>query len=92
MWGFWSGSHWLPQGAMYASDWSSKPNALAYNRLLFQDWWTNNEGRSGDDGIFTSRAFLGDYQITVAGPVGPITQTVTLTEPRVITIVLPAEN
>ena len=92
MWGFWSGSHWLPQGAMYATDWSSKKNALTYNSLLFQEWWTNDAGLTGDDGSFTSRAFQGDYQITVVGPSGPITKTVTLVEPTVITIALPTQE
>ncbi len=76
MWGFWEGRHWLPQGAMYTKDWTSKQNALVYNRLLFQEWWTNGIGTTGDDGRFTLPAFLGDYQITVVGPDGPVTRVV----------------
>ena len=89
MWGFWAGRHWLPQGAMYAADWSSKPNALVYNRLLFQEWWKNAEGHTGDDGSFATRVYRGDYQVTVIGPDGPLTQTVSVNEPGVITVILP---
>jgi endo-1,4-beta-xylanase len=89
MWGFWASRHWLPAGAMYAADWTSKPNALAYNRLLFQEWWTNNAGVAGDDGSLTTPVFLGDHQVVVWGPAGPVTQTVRVTGPASITISLP---
>lgn len=28
-------------------------------------WWTNEEGRTGADGTFACRGFLGDYELTV---------------------------
>ncbi len=90
MWGFWASRHWLPPGAMYAADWTSKPNALAYNRLLFQEWWTNAEGRTAEDGSVTRRVYQGDYQITVVGAEGPVVQTMRIVEPGVVTVVIPA--
>lgn len=92
MWGFWAGRHWIPQGAMYALDWSSKPNALVYNRLLFQEWWSNTVGQTGEDGGFTSRVFRGDYQITVIGPGGPVTQTAQVNDANIVTVALPPTN
>jgi endo-1,4-beta-xylanase len=65
MWGFWERSHWLPAGAMYRADWSSKPNALAYTNLLFNEWWTNADGVSDAAGKFTARGFKGDYNVMV---------------------------
>ena len=66
-WGFWAGSHWLAKqgGAMYRLDWTPRPAALAYERLVFHDWWTDTTGRTGKAGAYQTRAFLGDYRVTV---------------------------
>ena len=66
-WGFWQGSHWLAKegGAMYRLDWTPRPAALAYERLVFHDWWTDTIGRTGKAGTYQARAFLGDYRVTV---------------------------
>jgi endo-1,4-beta-xylanase len=65
MWGFWERAHWLPDGAMYRADWSSKPNALVWNELLFNEWWTNENGASDAAGKFQTRGFKGEYNVTV---------------------------
>lgn len=65
MWGFWEKAHWLPAGAMYRADWSSKPNALVWNDLLFREWWTNESGYSDASGSYQTRGFKGDYNVTV---------------------------
>lgn len=75
MWGFWEKSHWLPLGAMYRADWSSKPNALAYNDLLFREWWTNANGGTDAAGKFSTRGFKGSYNVTAV--YGRTSQTVT---------------
>jgi GH35 family endo-1,4-beta-xylanase len=68
MWGFWDGAHWLAsQGAgMFRRDWSARPMLDTYERLVFKDWWTNTEGQTGDDGVYTTRAFLGRHRVTVS--------------------------
>ena len=63
MWGFWEGSHWRPRGAMLRRDWSVKPNGEAYQDLVFKRWWTNADGKTGPQGAFATRGFLGDYEI-----------------------------
>ncbi|NOT59122.1 MAG: hypothetical protein HOP19_02735, partial [Acidobacteria bacterium] len=65
MWGFWERAHWLPLGAMYRADWSSKPNALVWNELLFHEWWTNESGATNREGQFIVRAFKGKQRVTV---------------------------
>ncbi|MDX2044381.1 MAG: endo-1,4-beta-xylanase [Acidobacteriota bacterium] len=77
MWGFWEKSHWLPLGAMYRADWSSKPNALVYNDLLFREWWTNASGVSDAAGRFATRGFKGSYNVTAV--YGRASQTVAAT-------------
>jgi GH35 family endo-1,4-beta-xylanase len=65
MWGFWEKAHWMPAAAMYRADWSSKPNALAFNDLVFREWWTNETGATDASGMFTTRGFKGSYLVTV---------------------------
>lgn len=77
MWGFWEKAHWLPLGAMYRADWSSKPNALVYNDLVFREWWTNAGGTTNEAGKFSTRGFKGSYNVTAS--YGRVAQTVTAT-------------
>ena len=65
MWGFWEGAHWKPTGVMLRRDWSLKPNGDAYQDLVFKRWWTNADGKTAASGTFTTRGFLGDYEIEV---------------------------
>ena len=90
MWGFWERSHWLPDGAMYRADWSSKPNALVWNDLLFREWWTNESGLADASGKFAARGFKGTYNVTAA--YGRVSQTVpvTIDDRNQITITLDA--
>jgi hypothetical protein len=60
---------------MYRADWSSKPNALAYNDLLFREWWTNANGGTDAAGKFSTRGFKGSYNVTAV--YGRTSQTVT---------------
>jgi endo-1,4-beta-xylanase len=65
MWGFWEGAHWLPRGALYRRDWSEKPNGEAFRRLVHEVWHTQVAGRTDDDGRLATRAFYGQYEVTV---------------------------
>ncbi len=64
MWGFWEGRHWFPDAAMYRRDWTAKPSALAYQDLVFNQWWTDEHLVSDQSGAASVRAFKGDYEIT----------------------------
>lgn len=64
-WGFWAGMHWRPDAALYRTDWSEKPNLLAYRKLVFGDWMTRAELTAGADGTIHLCGFKGDYTVTV---------------------------
>ena len=65
-WGFWENRHWEPNAAMYTSDWSIKPNGIAYNDLVFNDWWTKDTTLISDaNGQVSLNGFLGTYSYTV---------------------------
>ena len=65
MWGFWAGAHWLPTAALYNQDWTPRPALVAYQNLLFNEWWTEESGQSDVDGQYELRGFKGDYDVTV---------------------------
>jgi GH35 family endo-1,4-beta-xylanase len=80
MWGFWEGSHWRPRGAMLRRDWSPKPNGEVYKDLVFKRWWTNADGKTGAQGTYATRGFLGDYEIVVKAGGKSKTERVSLTK------------
>ena len=88
MWGFWENSHWLPLGAMYRGDWSSRPMALVYNDLLFNQWFTNATATTGANGTATVRGFKGPYtvQATYNGVTGTATTYLSTTGAVTITL------
>lgn len=90
MWGFWAGSHWKPNGAMYRANWEPKPNAEAYRDLVFREWWTKEQATADAQGACAVRGFLGDYQVTVESGGKTVTATTTLVKAGTeITVQLP---
>ncbi len=65
MWGFWEGRHWRPNGALWRKDWSIKPSGEIWKELVFNTWWTDEEGSTDALGKSEFSAFLGDYEIVV---------------------------
>ena len=63
MWGFWEGAHWLPETALYRRDWSPKPAAEEWERLITETFATQVSGRTGADGLFTATGHHGTYQV-----------------------------
>ena len=66
MWGFWEGRHYAPGAALWRKDWSPKPNGQAWMDLVKKEWMTNVVAKTDGAGTLKTRAFLGDYQITVS--------------------------
>ena len=89
MWGFWERRHWLPAGAMYRADWSSKPNAVVWNNLWFRDWWSNLAGRTDESGAYAGRVFKGNYQIVVRAGDKSKTVIEPITSDRELRVTLP---
>lgn len=67
MWGFWEKDHWIPSAAMWRTDFTPRPQADAYRELVFSKWWTDKEEKADSKGMVRTRAFYGDYVITVNG-------------------------
>ncbi len=65
MWGFWEGRHWRPNAALFRRDWTVKPNGQAWIDLVTRTWWTEVQGRTDQAGLYGTRGFLGEYDVTV---------------------------
>jgi GH35 family endo-1,4-beta-xylanase len=65
IWGFWEEQDWRPDAALFRKDWSIKPNGQVWKNLVMNRWRTNCDGTSSVDGTYRTRAFLGEYSITV---------------------------
>jgi GH35 family endo-1,4-beta-xylanase len=67
MWGFWAGANWIPASSLYRKDWTPTPAAAAYQNLIFNEWWTREEGKTDSQGEFSIPAFYGKYKVKVDG-------------------------
>ena len=67
MWGFWEGANWIPQSSIYRRDWTPTLAADAYRDLVFKEWWTDVNGKAGENGRCRFRAFYGTYAVTCGG-------------------------
>ena len=67
MWGFWEGAHWRAEegAALFRKDWSERPAVGVFEKLIRKTWHTSETGRTGRTGKYSTRAFLGNYKITV---------------------------
>lgn len=82
MWGFWDGEHWKDNAPLFRSDWSPKPALDRYRRLVFDQWWTVETGRTRTGGTYETTGFLGAYDITASKGRRSRTVNVTLSDPR----------
>ncbi len=64
-WGFWAGDHWLPNAALLNRDWSVRPNGQVFLDLVYKKWWTDVTAPTDAQGTYTTRGYLGEYDITV---------------------------
>ena len=69
-WGFWEKSHWIPRAALFTRDWRVKPAGQAYIDLVNGEWKTDVTGETDAQGVFRTRGFFGDYEITLTFPDG----------------------
>jgi GH35 family endo-1,4-beta-xylanase len=65
-WGFWANSHWLPEGAMFNSDWTIRPHGEAYKNLVFNEWWTKKtDSLTNAEGKTRLEGFLGTFKYNI---------------------------
>lgn len=92
MWGFWDGAHWRESAPLFRKDWSPKPAYDVYRSLVFDRWWTDENGITDDTGAVRTTGFLGQYEITATRAGQSAIQRVRVTDagsPNVVTLRLP---
>lgn len=65
MWGFWDGQHDAFNAPIFRKDWSVKPSGQVYMDLVFNQWWTREQGTTDSQGQVTVRGFRGTYDVVV---------------------------
>ena len=64
MWGFWEGINWIEASSLYKRDWTPTPALVAYQNLIFKEWWTDISVTLDENGKAEVSAFYGDYKIS----------------------------
>ncbi len=81
MWGFWDGAHWHDNAPLFYEDWSLKPAGQTFFDLVFNEWWTTENGLSNANGEWSTRGFKGLYKVTIdCGNGNILTDTIQLSE------------
>jgi len=87
MWGFWDGAHWKDDATLFRDDWSKKPAFDAYADLVYDEWWTDENGVTDEDGRYRTRAFLGEHEITAFDSGDSASVEATITDPAEASLV-----
>jgi endo-1,4-beta-xylanase len=67
-WSFSDDGAWLGAPAGFLrKDNSEKPSYQVLKKLIKEDWSTNQQGKTDEQGVVTLEGFLGDYELTCEG-------------------------
>lgn len=69
-WGFIEGAMaGVDNAAMVKADYTLKKNGEVWRDMIYNEWWTNEAGRTGINGSYKTRGYKGQYdvQVTVNG-------------------------
>ncbi|MDQ3814960.1 MAG: endo-1,4-beta-xylanase [Armatimonadota bacterium] len=82
MWGFWQGAHWIPEAAMFRTDWSEKPAVRVWREWVLDKWRTRLDLQTDAQGRAAGRGHLGIYEITITTQDQKLTHMMQLTRDR----------
>ena len=80
MWGFWDGAHWNNNAMMFNEDWSLKPAGQTFIDMVFDEWWTEENGQTDATGAYRTRGYKGWYKVTIDCGSTTVTDTIELLE------------
>ena len=63
LWGFWEGSHWKPEAALWRKDWTAKPAGLVWEDWIGKRWHTRMALTTDAKGRISWRGFKGNYRV-----------------------------
>lgn len=88
-WGFWAGSHWMPPAALWDENWNMRKHGQVFTDIVTKEWRTDATGLTDAAGTFSTRAFIGDYEVTITRDGKSVTLPLKLTRgagPQTITL------
>jgi hypothetical protein len=53
-------------GPIFNADWTLKLSGEQFLDLVYNKWWTQEEGKTNADGTFKTKGYYGDYLITAS--------------------------
>jgi endo-1,4-beta-xylanase len=65
LWQTWNQDEQHKHKTLWRADWSIKPAGQVWRDQVLGEWWTDEAGTTDAQGSFTTRGFLGDYEISV---------------------------
>ncbi len=75
LWGFWEGSHWIPEAALWKKDWTIKAAGQAWEEWVGKRWQTREVLTTDAEGRISWRGFKGSYRLEagtrMTGPFQP---------------------
>ncbi len=66
LWGFWEGSHWIPEAALWKKDWTIKAAGKIWEEWVGKRWQTRKTLTTNANGEIAWRGFKGVYQLEVS--------------------------
>ncbi|WP_166442514.1 endo-1,4-beta-xylanase [Phragmitibacter flavus] len=66
-WGFWEGTHWKPEAASWAKDWTIRERGKVMEEWIGKRWRTEVTLTTDDEGKVNWRGFPGWYDVEVGG-------------------------
>lgn len=66
LWGFWEGSHWIPEAALWRKDWSAKPIGLVWEEWTTKRFHTQLSLTTDPLGKISWRGYKGSYRVKAA--------------------------
>jgi len=71
LWGFWEKRHWIPEAALWKSDWTIKPTGKVWEDWVGNRWHTKVTVVTDASGRIQWRGFKGTYRLEVSGKQSP---------------------
>jgi len=62
-WGFWAGSHWQPEAALYDTNWTPRPLGVVFEEQMAETWVTDSTIYSDSTGLIQLDCFNGKFAI-----------------------------
>ncbi|PSQ05476.1 hypothetical protein BRC95_06905 [Halobacteriales archaeon QS_5_68_33] len=65
-WTFWEGLAWRQTSALYGEDWTRRDHGQMWRDLIYDQWWTDEQGWTDSSGNHTTNGFKGNYKVTAS--------------------------